>query len=44
MPEFLMILLVVGAFLGVFYLASIRRDRRLLRKEGEEKPHDRKAA
>jgi hypothetical protein len=44
MPEFLIILLVVGAFLGVFYLVSIRRDRRLLRNEGEEKPHDRRAA
>jgi len=44
MPEFLIILLVVGAFLGVFYLVSVMRDRTLLRKEGEEKPHDRKAA
>jgi uncharacterized membrane protein YqjE len=44
MAEFLIILLVVGAFLGIFYLVSVIRDRRLLRDEQEEEPHDRKAA
>jgi len=44
MAEFLIILLVVGAFFGVFYLVSVVRDRRLQRDEQEEEPHDRKAA
>jgi len=44
MPEFLIILLVVGAFLGVFYVVSVVRDRRLLRDEHEEEPPNRKAA
>ena len=44
MPEILVILLVVGVFLGVFFLVSVVRERELLRDEGEEKPHDRKAA
>jgi len=44
MAEFLIVLVVVGAFLGVFYLVSVVRDRRLLRDEQEEKPHARKAA
>ena len=44
MPEFFIILSVVGAFLGVFFLVSVVRDRKLLRNEREEKPDDRKAA
>ena len=44
MAEFLIILLVVGAFLGVFYLVTVVRDRKLLRDDPEEKTHDRKAA
>ena len=44
MAEFLTILLVVGAFLGVFALVSFLRDRKLQRSDEEEKPHDRKAA
>ena len=44
MPEFLIILLVVGTFLGVFYFVSIVRDRRLLRHKVEEKPQGKKAA
>jgi len=44
MPEFLTILLVVGFFLGVFFLLSVVCERELLRNEREEKPHDRKAA
>lgn len=44
MAEFLIVLVVVGAFLGVFYLVSVVRDRRLLRGEQEEEPHERKAA
>ena len=44
MPEFLIILMVVGAFLGVFFLVSVARDRELLRNEPDEKPHDKKAA
>jgi len=44
MPEFFIILLVVGGFLGVFFLVSVARDRKLLRNQPEEKPHDRKAA
>jgi F0F1-type ATP synthase assembly protein I len=45
MPEFLIILLVVGVFLGVFFLVSIVREKReLTRDEPEEKPQDRKAA
>ena len=44
MPEFLIILLVVGTLLGVFFLASVLRDRKLLRNQPEEKPHERKAA
>ncbi len=44
MLEFLMILAVVGIFLAVFFLVSVVRERELLRKEREEKPHYRKAA
>ena len=44
MAEFSIILLVVGAFLGVFYLVTVVRDRKLLRDNPEEKPPDRKAA
>jgi hypothetical protein len=45
MPEFLIILLVVGAFLGAFFLVSVvRAKRELLRNERQEKPQDRKAA
>jgi len=44
MAEFLIILVVVGAFLGVFYLVTVVRNRSLLRDEQEEEPHDRKAA
>ncbi len=44
MPEFLIILLVIGVFLGVFLLVSVVRERKLLRNEREEKPHDTKAA
>jgi len=44
MPEILVILLVVGVFLGVFFLVSVVRERQLSRDEREEKPHDRKAA
>lgn len=44
MPEFLIILFVVGAFLGVFLLVSVVRERKLLRNEREDRPHDRKAA
>ncbi len=44
MPEFLTILLVVGFFLGVFFLLSVVCERELLRNEREEKPRDRKAA
>jgi hypothetical protein len=32
-PEFLIILLVVGFFLGVFFLVSVVRERELLRDE-----------
>jgi hypothetical protein len=46
MPEFLIILFVVGTFLGVFFLVSATRDRELLRKDKdrEENPHDKRAA
>ena len=44
MPEFLITICVVGAFLGVFFLVSVVRDRKLLRNQPEEKPHERKAA
>jgi hypothetical protein len=44
MPEFLIILLVVVVFLGVFFLVSVVRERELLRNERDEKPPDRKAA
>lgn len=44
MPEFLIILLVVGAFLGVFFWVSVVRERQLLRKEGSENPDGKKAA
>ena len=44
MPEFLIVLLVVGAFLGVFHLVTVMRDRKLLREDVEEKQKDRKAA
>jgi hypothetical protein len=44
MPEFLTILLVVGAFVGLFWLVSFLRNRKLLRADQQEKPHDRKAA
>jgi len=44
MPEFLIILLVVGGFLGVFFFVSLVRERRLLRDKREEGPHSRKAA
>jgi hypothetical protein len=44
MPEFLIILLVVGTFLGVFFLVSVERDRRLLRNQPGEKPNEKKAA
>lgn len=44
MPEFLMILLVVGVFLGGSFLVSAACERELLRNEREEKPRDRKAA
>ena len=44
MPEFFIVLLVMGVFLGVFFLVSVVRNRRLLRDEPEEKRQDRKAA
>jgi len=44
MAEFLIILFVVGAFLAVFFLVAVVRNRKLLRDEREEKPQDRKAA
>lgn len=44
MPEFLIILFVVGAFFGVFFLVFVVRERELLRNERDEKPHHRKAA
>lgn len=44
MAEFLIILLVVGAFLGIFFAVSRMRDRELTRDEREETEHDRKAA
>jgi hypothetical protein len=45
MPEFLIILLVVGAFVGIFWWVSVARGKReLMRDEREEKPHPRKAA
>jgi len=44
MPEFFIVLLVMGLFLGVFSLVSIMRNRRLLRDDPEEKRQDRKAA
>ncbi len=44
MPEFLIILLVVAAFLAVFFLVTAVRDRELLRNERDEGPHGRKAA
>jgi hypothetical protein len=44
MAEFLIIVLVVGAFLGVFFVVSVVRNRKLLRDDPEEEPHDSKAA
>ena len=44
MPEFFILLLVMGVFLGVFFLVSVVRNRRLLRDDPEEKHQDRKAA
>jgi len=44
MPEFFIVLAVVGVFLGVFFLVSVVRNRRLLREDQEEKQPDRKAA
>jgi hypothetical protein len=45
MPEFLIILSVVGAFLGIFWLASVLRERRqLTREERRAEPRYRKAA
>jgi hypothetical protein len=44
MSEFLTILLVVGAFVGLFWLVCFLRDRKLLRADEQEKPRDRKAA
>jgi hypothetical protein len=44
MPEFLIILLVVGAFLGVFYLTSVVQNRKLLRHDSEQEQKHRKAA
>jgi len=45
MAEFLIILLVVGVFLGVFFLVCVVRERReLTGNEPEESPHVRKAA
>jgi len=44
MPEFFIVLAVVGVFLGVFFLVSVVRNRRLLRDDPEEKRQDRKAA
>ena len=45
MPEFLIILLVVGVFLGVFFWVSVVREKReLMRNEPEERPPDKKAA
>ena len=45
MAEFLIILLVVGVFLGVFFLVCVAREKReLMRNEPEERPHRRKAA
>ena len=45
MAEFLIILLVVGVFLGVFFLVCVAREKReLTGNEPEESPHGRKAA
>jgi len=44
MPEFLIILLVVGAFLGVFYLTSVVQNRKLRRHDLEQEQKNRKAA
>ena len=44
MPELFIVLLVMGVFLGVFFLVSVVRNRRLLRDDPEEKRQDRKAA
>jgi len=44
MAEFLIILFVVGAFLGVFYAVCVVRDRKLLRDAAETEQKDRKAA
>jgi len=44
MAEFLIILLVVGVFLGTFYLISSSRNRRLLREEAEEEARNKRAA
>jgi len=44
MPEFLIILLVVGVFLGVFHGVMVVRNRKLLREDVEEVQKHRKAA
>jgi len=44
MPEFLIILLVVGAFLGAFYLTSVVQNRKLLRHDSAQEQKHRKAA
>jgi hypothetical protein len=44
MPEFLIILLVVGTFLAVFYLKSVVKNRKLLRHDLEQEQKNKKAA
>jgi len=44
MPEFLIILLVVVAFLGAFYLTSVVQNRKLLRHNSAQEQKHRKAA
>jgi hypothetical protein len=44
MPEFLIIVCVVAVFLGVFYLVTLARDRKLAREDDREQPPDKKAA
>lgn len=44
MSEFFIVLLVMGVFLGVFFLVSVMRNRKLSRDDPKEKWQDTKAA
>ena len=44
MPDILIVLVVVAAFLGIFQWRSVVRNRKLAREDSVEKPAEKKAA